>query len=140
MAKIDKKLEQIRLQHEIIELMRQDNGVSCHFDYHLNPVSDTETVKLNLLTYNPRHHEYMLFHSENGSSSIECLEKMLVYLKSVQKKTQIYSFSIYWKRKGEEKEYISYFRAPNEQTAESKFLHEKNPQDFTYRIVRNPIS
>ena len=50
----DKKLEQLRLQHTISNLLYKDNGVSSHFDYHVNLMSDDETIKLNLLTYNQK--------------------------------------------------------------------------------------
>lgn len=140
MGKIDKKLEQIRLQHQIMELLHQDNGVSCHFDYHINPVSDDETIKLNLLTYNPRHHEYMLLNSVKGSSAIDCLTKMEAFIKTLKKQTQLYSFTIRWKRKDDDHWYVSYFAAPDEKNAELKFLHEKDPDAFEYSIERNPIS
>ena len=51
MNSYDKKLQQIRLQHQIVEILKNDNGVSCHFDYHINMMSDDETIKLNLLKY-----------------------------------------------------------------------------------------
>lgn len=140
MGKIDKKLEQIRLQHQIMELLRQDNGVSCHFDYHINPVSDDETIKLNLLTYNPRHNEYMLLNMVKGSSAIDCLQKMLSFIEGMMKQTQLYSFTIRWKRKNHDQQFVSYFRAPDEKSAELKFLHEKDPDAYEYSIERNPIS
>ena len=80
MPKIDKKLEQIRLQHEIGEILRKDNGVSSHFDYHVNLLSEDESVKLNLLTYNVKHNEYMLLHTTLGASSLICLKKMLTLI------------------------------------------------------------
>lgn len=140
MGKIDRKLEHIRLQHQIMELLRRDNGVSCHFDYHVNPVSDEETVKLNLLTYNPRHNEYMLFHSEKGKSSVDCLYKMLAFINENRKQTQLYSFTIRWRTKPDGPWVMSYFRAADERGAELKFLHEKNAADYEYQIEKNPIS
>lgn len=139
-GKIDRKLEQIRLQHQIMEMLRKDNGVSCHFDYHVNPVSEDETVKLNLLTYNTKHNEYMLLHATPGKSSIDCLEKMIVEINALQHQAQFYSFTIKWTKKSDGILHISYFRATSETNAESKFLHEKNPNDYTYSIEKNPIS
>lgn len=139
MGKIDKKLEQIRLQHDISEMLRQDNGVSCHFDYHVNLLSDDETIKLNLLTYNKRHDEYMLLHSIKGKSSIDCLIKMKNYLDQLHTERE-YSFSVSWKKKGEDQKHVSYFVAASREEAEAKFLHEKNPDDYEYSIQINPVS
>lgn len=140
MARIENKLEQIRLQHAIAEILWKDNGVSSHFDYHVNPVSSSNTIKLNLLTYNPKHDEYMLLHSVTGSSSIECLEKMQDYLKTKHNTSVQYSFTISWKKKGDTEEYTSYFVASHEEEAKTKFLHEKNPDDYDFSIQMNPVS
>ena len=72
MATKNHKLEQIKLQHNISEILRKDNGVSCHFDYHINLMSGDQTIKLNLLTYNPVHDEYMLLHTVKGASVAIC--------------------------------------------------------------------
>lgn len=106
MSKIDKKLEQIRLQHQIGEILREDNGVSCHFDYHVNLLSDYETIKLNLLTYNQRHDEYMLLHSVKGTSSLDCLNKIKTYLEQQAKTEKVQSYSVKWKRNGEDKTHV----------------------------------
>jgi len=140
MGKIDRKLQQIRIQHEILNILSEDNGVSCHFDYHVNLISDNETVKLNLLTYNPKHDEYMLLHTVKSTSSLACLKKMLEYIKSLQQTEQNYSFTITWSRKGQSNKHTSYFVASTEVEAEQKFLHEKNMDDYDYKIVQNPIS
>jgi hypothetical protein len=139
-GKIDRKLEQIRLQHQIMEILRQDNGVSCHFDYHVNPVSEDETVKLNLLTYNPKHNEYMLLHCTTGKNSIDCLNKMITEINALQHQSQFYSFMMKGTKKSDGILHVSYFRATDEGGAELKFLHEKNASDYTYTIEKNPIS
>ncbi|MCB9252078.1 MAG: hypothetical protein H6605_06395 [Flavobacteriales bacterium] len=136
----DKKLLQISLQHKIVEMLKQDNGVSCHFDYHVNIMSDDETIKLNLLTYNPNHENYMLLHSSSGKSSIDCLKKMILYLEEFYNKEYLYSFTIEWKKKGETITHTSYFRAKDEDGAKLKFLHEKNESEYEYTIFKNPIS
>lgn len=140
MARIDQKLEHIQLQHWIGEMLRNDNGVSCHFDYHVNLLSDTETVRLNLLTFNPRHNEYMLLHTVSGGSSIACLQKMLSYLEGSQKSKIQYSFTVKWRRKGAENWVSSYFTASEKEEAEKKFLHEKSAADYEYSIVQNPVA
>jgi len=136
----DKKLQQIRLQHQIVGILKNDNGVSCHFDYHINMMSDDETIKLNLLTYNPSHENYMLLHSTSGKSSIDCLEKMLTILQELYDPKFLYSFTIEWKKKGDPLKHISYFRAQDEDEAKTKFLHEKNESEYEYSILKNPIS
>jgi len=140
MNSYDKKLQQIRLQHQIVEILKNDNGVSCHFDYHINMMSDDETIKLNVLTYNPNHGNYMLLHSASGKSSIDCLEKMKTYLDEFYNPKFLYSFTIEWKKKGDPLKHISYFRAIDEEEATTKFLHEKNVLEYEYTILRNPIS
>ncbi|MFM9944544.1 MAG: hypothetical protein ACKVQB_04860 [Bacteroidia bacterium] len=140
MNSYDKKLQQIRLQHQIGEILENDNGVSCHFDYHINMMSDDETIKLNLLTYNPAHENYMLLHSTSGKSSIDCLEKMKIYLNEFYNPQFLYSFTIEWKKKDEPLKHISYFRAADEAAAKAKFLHEKEEAEYDYTILRNPIS
>lgn len=140
MARIEKKLEQIRLQHKITEILWKDNGVSSHFDYHVNPVSDEHTIKLNLLTYNPRHDEYMLLHSTAGSSSLVCLQKMMDYLKAKHTTKTKYSFTITWRKSNEEEDHKSYFVATSEEEATLKFLHEKNANDYEFEIEMNPLT
>lgn len=140
MSKIDKKLEQIQLQHQISKRLMDDNGASCHFDYHVNLLSDYETIKLNLLTYNQRHNEYMLLHSVKGTSSIDCLKKALTYLERTSEQAADHSYTINWKKKGDAKDHTSYFMASDEEEATEKFLHEKNPDDYVFTITENPIS
>jgi hypothetical protein len=140
MSKIDKKLEQIKLQHDISTILREDNGVSCHFDYHVNLLSDYETIKLNVLTYNQRHNEYMLLHTVKGTSSIDCLQKVKSFLQTKANNSDDVSFSVKWKRTGEDKEHVSYFMASTKEEVERKFFHEKNRDEYTYSIVENPVS
>ena len=136
----DKKLSQLRLQHKIFIALQEDNGVSSHFDYHVNLMSGDETIKLNLLTYNERHDEYMLFHTVKGKSSIECLEKMLAYIEDHQGSGHENSYTISWSKKGEPGTFKSYFSARDEQEAVDKFLHEKDPDDYTFTCTLNPLS
>jgi hypothetical protein len=137
----DNKLKQLQLQHHILTNLNRDNGVSCHFDYHINLNSDTETVKLNLLTYNPRHNEYMLFHTVKGASSLDCLEKLMDYISNQRKSNQLKSFTIEWNRKSDiENKHKSYFYASSEEDALQKFLHEKDSSEYQYTIFQNPLS
>lgn len=141
MTKFDRKLEQIQLQHSIMEILQEDNGSTPHFDYHIDITNEEETVRLNLLTYNARHSEYMLLHSVAGKSAIDCLKKMLGYIQTYGAQQQVeYSYTIYWKKISEGKEFKSYFRAFSPQEAEKKFLHEKNKNEYEYSIKQNPLS
>lgn len=137
----DRKLLQLKLQHEISIMLHQDNGVSCHFDYHINLNSELETIKLNLLTYNPKHNEYMLFHTVKGSSSIDCLEKLKTYITDHLKSDQLKSYTLTWyKKKSPQAKNKSYFFAISESDAIGKFLHEKDAQDYYFEIYQNPLS
>ncbi len=140
MAKIDKKLEQIKLQHDISEILRSDNGVSAHFDYHVNLLLESEGVKLNLLTYNQKHNEYMLLHSTLGASSIECLNKMLSYIQTFKQQGRNYSFTVQWEKSGDKIKHTSYFWGRSEEEVRQKFLHEKNIDMYEFTIVQNPVS
>lgn len=136
----DKKLEQLRLQHKIFNLLQEDNGVSSHYDYHVNLMSDDETISLNLLTYNQRHDEYMLFHTVSGTSSIDCLKTMLNYIESSREGSDSSSYTISWKKHGEEQSHSSYFMADSEEEAIEKFLHEKDPAAYQFECHLNPVS
>lgn len=140
MAPTDLKLRQLELQHDIQEMLRVDNGVSCHFDYHIHMMSDEETIQLNLLTFNPRHHEYMLLHSVKGKSSIHCLELMKKYVEHLTREKIRYSYTIKWRRLGEGDYHISYFHAASEEEAIHKFLHEKRAEDYEFSVKINPIA
>ncbi len=140
MTNTDKKLRQLKLQHEIQEMLRQDNEVSCHFDYHINMMSDDETVKLNLLTFNPRHDEYMLLHTVKGKSSIHCLEAMKDHIEKITRENIHFSYTIKWRRKGETGFHTSYFHGHSEEDAVNKFLHEKRAEDYEYEVLLNPIA
>ncbi len=135
----DKKLEQLQLQHTIFNMLNKDNGVSSHFDYHVNIMSDDETIRLNLLTYNDKHKEYMLFHTVFGTSSLDCLRKMLDYIKS-KSHTAENSYTISWTKAGDNTNYKSYFTAESKDDAIAKFLHEKERNDYTFSIELNPVS
>ena len=135
----DKKLEQLQLQHTIFNMLNEDNGVSSHFDYHVNIMSDDETIRLNLLTYNDKHKEYMLFHTVLGTSSIDCLSKMLAYIKS-KSNTAENSYTILWTKSGDRTSHKSYFTAKSEEDATTKFLHEKKSDDYSFAIELNPVS
>ncbi|MCB0738336.1 MAG: hypothetical protein KDC92_12535 [Bacteroidetes bacterium] len=140
MPRIQKKLEQIRLQHKVSKILWKDNGVSTHFDYHVNLMSEEETIQLNVLTYNERHDEYMLLHTTRGASSIECLKRMLEYLEKQTASGVIYTFTIEWRKNGEGDKHISYFRARSTEEATQKFFHEKNRSDYEFSITQNPLS
>lgn len=135
------KLEQIRLQHKISEVLRKDNGVSCHFDYHVNLMSSEETVKLNLLTYNERHDEYMLFHTTKGNSSLDCLTKMWAYIHASHPQTREDSYTVSWRKSGDSGIRTSYFRAVSSEDASRKFFHEKSDELYeVVSVVQNPVS
>lgn len=123
----------------IFKLLQNDNGVSSHFDYHVNLMSDDQTIKLNLLTYNERHNEYMLFHTVYGQSSIDCLKKLLHYIEEGRPAASN-SYTISWNKKGETETYRSYFIASSEEEAIRKFLHEKDPEDYDFSCTLNPVS
>lgn len=134
------KNKRIRLESQIQRLLQRDNGVTSHFDYRIHMNSKKNTVELNLLTFNSIHDEYMLLHTEFGKSSIDCLEKMLVYLQQEKIILREKSYTITWSRKGDEQKHLSYFSGINEESVIQKFLHEKNHEEYEFSIKENPIT
>src|SRR5690554_1893563 len=125
------KKHRIRLESEIQRYFRNDNGVTTHFDYRIRMNSAKNTVVLNLLTFNPVHDDFLLFHKVSGKSAIDCLEKMLKYIRQDDIAKTEYSYTVSWRPKGSNEEmHLSYFRAKTKEAVIEKFLHEKKAEDY----------
>jgi hypothetical protein len=135
------KREKIKLESQIQKILWSDNEVTSHFDYRVHMNSKNNTIELNLLTYNSVHEEYMLLHRILGKSSIDCLEKMIDYLKNVTPRQTYYSYTITWNKIGEKGEpHVSYFRGKTENDVKNKFLHERKESDYDFTIKMNPLT
>lgn len=97
------------------------------------------TVKLDLITINPRHNQSFLFHSERGAEKVDALRKMLEYVKSYKEKEN--SYTIQWVAKSEHELHTSYFRAGNILEALEKLYYGRDRNTITvFSVVLNPIS
>lgn len=97
------------------------------------------TVKLDLITINPRHNQSFLFHSERASDKVDALRKMLEYVKSYKEKEN--SYTIQWVARGTSELHTSYFRAGNILEALEKLYYGRDRNTITvFSVVLNPIS
>ena len=76
-----------------------------------NYTQKNETVRLDLVTVNPKHEQSFLFHTVVGTDKIDALKKMLEYIDMHY--SQEGSMTIQWVKVGENKLHTSYFRAKN---------------------------
>lgn len=140
MNQFEEKLKQIKLQFEISEIVRQDNGAFCVFDYHINPVSELQTVGLNLLTYKEGHNDYMLLKSFSGSCTISCLEQAKAFLEQLHLGNEKHSYTLKWRKKSNDAWNESHFFVKNQEEALKLFLHEKDAELYDIEIIENPIA
>ncbi len=97
------------------------------------------TVKLDLITINPRHNQSFLFHSERASDKVDALRKMLDYVKNYKEKEN--SYTIQWVARAEHELHTSYFRAGNILEALEKLYYGRDRNTITvFSVVLNPIS
>ena len=97
------------------------------------------TVKLDLITINPRHNQSFLFHSEKAADKVDALRKMLDYVKNYKEKEN--SYTIQWVAKGDTELHTSYFKASNILNALQKLYYGRDMNTITvFSVVLNPIS
>jgi hypothetical protein len=134
------KTNRIKLEYEIMSGIYKDNGNSTHFDYHVNVDESTDNIKLDVVTYNPRHGSIMLLTTVKGDSSVDCLQKVLEYVKSHSKKSEK-SYTVIWSKSTNSELNKSYFSSVDADSALSKFYYGKNDNDFIVHEVKlNPIA
>ena len=128
-------VEVAELQNEIQSYIGglESNSIVFQFD-------DVEDgTKLDLITVNPRHRQSFLFHSVKGYEKLDCLKKMLEYVKSYKEKDS--SYTIQWSLHGEDDLQTSYFRARNIIDALDKLYYGRDMNAVTvFSVVLNPIS
>jgi len=96
-------------------------------------------TKLDLITINPRHNQSFLFKSVLGLDKIDCLGKMLDYVKTHKEKEG--SFTIQWITSGGNELQTSYFRAKNMYDALDKLNFGRDITQLTvFSVVLNPIA
>jgi hypothetical protein len=134
MIPADYNVELARLQGDIATRLgiAQEN---CVFNFK----QKNETVRLDLVTINPKHEQSFLFHTETGTDRIDALKKMLEYIDEHYQLES--SMTIQWVKIGENKLHTSYFRARNMYDALDKFYYERDQSNYKiFSITLNPVS
>lgn len=130
------------LHVELAELQREIEGYIGGLESNsiVFQFSDVESgVKLDVVTVNPRHRQSFLFHSVNGYDKLDCLKKMLEYVKIYKEKAS--SYTIQWSLHGESDLQTSYFRAKNILEALDKLYYGRDMNAVTvFSVVLNPFS
>ncbi len=138
-------LEEQRLEHQINELVRSDNGCTVHFDYKNEvPEKDQDIYKgvgLVASTYNPNHDSSFMLWTGSGTSKIDALEQLLIYLKKeIPPKTYL-NYKIVWRKHGSNDDHESYFVGKTALEVVQKFFHDKNNHDYViFSMALTPMS
>jgi hypothetical protein len=134
MVNKDERVEVARLQKEIKDLLGlgTDNLI---FEYS----SKGNTIKLDLITVNPRHNQSFLFHSSEGIDKVDALKKMLEYVQQNYKEEN--SYTIQWTKMNSNELNTSYFRAKNMYDALDKLYYGRDMNTISVFFIQlNPIS
>lgn len=134
MGRQDQNVETARYQKDIAVRLGLDPQ-NLIFNYK----QKNETVRLDLVTVNPKHEQSFLFQTVTGTDKIDALKKMLEYV------TEHYhnenSLTIQWIKIGENKLHTSYFRAKNMYEALDKFYYGRDMSSYKiFSITLNPVS
>jgi hypothetical protein len=134
MTRPDQNVEIARYQKDIAVRLGMDPQ-NLIFNYK----QKNETVRLDLVTVNPKHDQSFLFHTITGTDKIDSLRKMLEYID--QHYHQENSMTIQWIKVGDNRLHTSYFRASNMYEALDKFYYGRDMSQYKiFSIVLNPVS
>ena len=96
-------------------------------------------TRLDLITVNPRHQQSFLFRYETGRDKVECLEKMLAYVRSYRDTES--SYTLQWQARGDRELQTSYFRAHHVYEALDKLYFGRDLNTIiVFSVVLNPSS
>ncbi len=134
MTKLDQNVEVARYQKDISTRLGIDSQ-NLIFNYK----QKNETVRLDLVTVNPKHEQSFLFQTITGTDKIDALKKMLEYVSEHYYNEN--SLTIQWIKIGENKLHTSYFRAQNMYEALDKFYYGRDMGSYKiFSITMNPVS
>jgi hypothetical protein len=134
MTKQDENVEQARLQKDVAVRLGMDVQ-NLVFNYK----QKNETVRLDLVTVNPKHDQSFLFHYVVGTDKLDALHKMVEYID--QHYHHENSMTIQWIKIGDNKLHTSYFRAKNMYDALDKFYYDRDMSQYKiFSITLNPVS
>jgi len=123
-----------RYQKEIKDLLGL-NTENLVFEY----AERGNTVKLDLVTVNPRHNQSFLFHTAEGIDKVDALKKMLEYVKKNYPGEN--SYTMQWTTMHSQELHTSYFRAKNMYGALDKLYYGRDINTISvYFIKLNPIA
>lgn len=123
-----------KIEHQIADILGIDKK---HLAFSYKQVEGI--TQLDLITFNPRHHQSFLFHTIRAIDKQEALDKMLDYVQSNFRKED--SYTIQWIKIGENALHTSYFRAKNLYEILDKFFFDRDINSYRiYSISLNPIS
>lgn len=141
----------VTLEYEIMELVKNDNGNTVHFEW----VPDAYNLTLFVRTYNPKNNSVFLMYTDKcqGTTSysrIELLKRTIKYLKTVSSSKDLNSYTVTWAKKNTatvdsecEKPFelfTSYFYGSDILDVWAKFMESKNRHDYiVYSIKVNPV-
>ena len=127
-------VEVVRLQLEIQQYLGLETA-QLLFEYReLNG-----HIRLDLITVNPRHQQSFLLRYEEGLDKLECLRKILDYVRSFRDNES--SFTVQWRARSEKELQTSYFRAHNIYEALDKLYFGRDLNTLTvFNVVLNPSS
>ncbi len=127
-------LEISKIQKDIEKYLSLGN-TSIIFDYQ----EANGSLRLDVITVNPRHNQSFLFHSVEGFNKIDVLRKMQEYVKTFREKNN--SYTIQWSIKGDNELHTSYFRAKDIPEGIDKLYYGRDPNSVTiFSVVLNPIA
>lgn len=134
MNDLDQNVEIARYQKDISVRLGLDPETLV-FNYK----QKNETVRLDVVTVNPKHDQSFLFRSVTGTDKIDALKKILEYIDEHYPAES--SMTIQWIKMGDNKLHTSYFRAPNMYEALDKFYYGRDMGTYKiFSIVLNPVS
>ena len=130
----DVHVESARIQQQIEKHLGMDSG-NLLFEFR----QLDGHMRLDLITVNPRHQQSFLFRYETGYDKLDCLRKMLAYVKSYRDTES--SYTIQWRTHGDRELQTSYFRARNAYEALDKLYFGRDLNTITvFSVVLNPSS
>lgn len=133
----------VKLEHDISTFINKDNGATVHFEYEygwIESKSEThiEAHTANVYTHNIKTGETFLLKSSYSITKEKALEQILEYVKTMH---GLSSFTVKWKKAGDNDVYTSYFYCHDVTDVVKKFFTGKDVIDYIiYEIKLNPLS
>lgn len=134
------KEQRFKLESDIITKIFEDNKNTVHFDYHVDIDDTSDGIRLDLYTRSAKHGSILLLHQTSGTSSVHALERMLSFLNQDHRGDQFNSYTLNWKATGDDTEHSSHYFETSEEEVLRKFFYNKNKEDYSVRIIQNPLS